>query len=374
MAGRYLHALKGVLDLRTPGYLIFFVTARCNCRCKMCFYGEAIDNAPQRNELSLDEIERFARRFPGLHQVNFSGGEPFLREDFAEIPVQFYRHSGTRFFTCPTNSSLPEEMERAIRAICTSCPDAWIRITQSLDGVGPVHDTLRGREGLFDCVVELNGRLARLTREFPNLSVGLTTVISKFNRDSVHETLDFVYDNLEFTDFGALFVRGTPRDPAARDVEAEDYVRFMAACIERRRTHRVERNFTSRVFSAIGHTVVGLVTDTLREDRFISPCKAGRRMVVMDDEGNVEPCELLADFVEKGVIDLDSSRLGNIREFDYDIRKLLGTEHARRVLRAIVEQKCYCTFECAWSVNVLYTPGLWPRVLKNYLRLGRGGS
>lgn len=370
MAGRYLTALRGWATRSTPGYLIYFVTARCNCRCKMCFNYDAIDNAGTRNELTFDEVERVARNFPGLHQVNFSGGEPFLREDFARIPGLFYTHSGTRFFTCPTNSSQPEHIESAVDEMCRTCPDAWIRITQSLDGVGEVHDRLRGFGGLFDRVVELNGRLARLAEKHANLSVGLVTVVSKFSREHMCETLEFVYDHLEFTDYGALLVRGDTREPDARDVTGEEYKEYLDACIARRRAHPARKSLATRAFTAIGHTTVDLITETAVENRFISPCTAGQRMVVMDDEGVITPCELLESFIRQGRMDLETARLGNIRNYDYDIRKLLGTPHAQAIVHAITAQRCYCTFECAWSVNVLYTPGLWPRVLGHFWKLG----
>jgi len=213
--------------------------------------------------------------------------------------------------------------------------------------------------------------VSTVTERYPNLSVGIATVVSKFNRDNVYELLDFVYDNMQFTDYGALFVRGQPRDPHARDVEAAHYKKFMKACMQRARERDRRKNLTSRVFTAINHTGIQLIMTTLIEDRFIMPCKAGRRMVVMDDEGNIAPCEILQDYVKLGKIDLETARLGNIREFDYDIRKLLATDHARKVVRAIVDQKCYCSFECAWAVNILYSPAAWPQVARNYLRLGK---
>jgi len=364
------HALRGWANRSTPGYLIYFVTARCNCRCKMCFNYEAIDSANTRNELTFSEVEQITRNFPGLHQVNFSGGEPFLREDFARIPKLFYTHSGTRFFTCPTNSSRPEHIESAVGEMCRSCPDAWIRITQSLDGGGADHHRLRGTDGLFDRVVDLNGRPARLVRRHANLSAGLTTVVSKLNREHLYDTLEFVYDNLEFTDYGALLVRGETRERDARDVSAEEYREYLDASIARRRARPVRNSLATRAFTAIGHTTVDLIAETAIENRFISPCTAGKRMVVMGDEGVVTPCEVLENFIREGRMDLETARLGNIRDYDYDIRKLLGTPRAQAIVHAITAQRCYCTFECAWSVNVLYTPGLWARVFRNFCKLG----
>ena len=179
----------------------------------MCFNRKVIDQAGGRKTLTLDDIEKISLNFPWLHHVNFSGGEPFLRADFRKIPGMFYRNSGTRMFAIPTNSSRPEKIVESVREICVGCPDAWIRITQSLDGLGEDHDKIRGRAGLFECVLELNRSLGELKKEYPNLSNGIAMVMSKYNEGKEYDILDYVYAHLNFEDFGALYVRGIPMTP-----------------------------------------------------------------------------------------------------------------------------------------------------------------
>lgn len=369
MAGMIATALKGYFNRSTPGYLIFFVTPFCACRCKMCFNMDAVLNAARRKVLQLDEIERIARNFPGLHQLNFSGGEPLSRPDFPEIVALFYEHSGTRFFTIPTSSSHPVPFERALKRIAESCPDAWIRVTQSLDGLGELHDEIRQRKGLFDCVVELNGRLDTLCRAYPNLSVGLTTVYCKFNRGHGFELLDFAYENLKFTDMGALFVRGSTPESNAKDVEAEGYVEYQRECIRRRRKRTGKTSLATRAFTATNQVVSELVTDSVLHDRYVMPCQAGRRMVVLDDEGNVEPCEMLGFMIQEGTARIQDSHLGNIRDFDYDIRQVMATDKAKELARQIVKTKCHCSFECALAVSTIYNVRTWPRIAKNFVFL-----
>lgn len=357
-------AIKGYLNRSAPGYLIFFVTPVCDCRCKMCFYLDAIENAKNRKVLTLDEIRRFAQNFPGLHQVNFSGGEPFLRDDFSEIPELFYRYSGTRGFTCPTNSSHPDRIEEGVRRICMTCPEGWVRISQSVDAVGEKHDAIRRKNGLFEKVLETNRRLERLSRDLPNLSVSISTVFSYYNQEDAYELLDFVYENLAFSDYGVGFVRGDVKDPQAKDVEIKSYLAFQKEAL--RRPRRGGRgDLASRVFTAVNRTVRHYVMRTIEEDRYLLPCQAGRRMVVVDDEGRVLPCEILGEKIRQGASRLDSPVLGNLREFDYDIRKVLAGDRAQRAVKDIVTSKCYCTFECAWAVNVIYTPAAWPRIVAN---------
>jgi len=370
VANRCARAFAGYLNRATPGYLIFFVTPFCPCRCKMCFNRQAIDNAAHRNILSLDEISRFSKNFPGLHQINFSGGEPLMRADFPEIMREFYLNSGTRFFTVPTSSAQPQRYEAAVRKCLDYCPDAWIRITQSVDAVGSLHDEIRQRPGLFECVADLNARLEALCAVYPNLSVGMATVFSKFNAAHSYELLDYAYAHYKFVDFGALYVRGQTSEKEAKNVEAAEFVKFQAECLRRRKANKTAaRSFSDRAFSAVNRTVSQYVMRAAVHREYIMPCHAGRRMIVMDDEGSLQPCEVLEDMIKDGLIDIPSGGFGNIREFGYDVRRALATPRAREINRRIVDLKCHCTFECAIAVNTIYNFRAWPRILKNFLSL-----
>lgn len=368
MNTRFTKTLRGYLNRRTPGYLIFFVTPYCDCRCRMCFNRKVIDAAASRDTLTFEEIEKITMHFPGLHHVNFSGGEPFLRPDFSRIPHLFYQHSGTRVFACPTNSSQPEKIAGAVQEICNTCPDAWIRITQSMDGIGKDHDAIRGKPGLFECVVELNHRLARLRESCPNLSVGVSMVMSSLNQGKEEDILKYAYEHLDFSDFGVLYARGDTYDADAARISNAAYERFMRLCREYAAAQKTEARWTGRLFSAINRTASDLLVRSIMDDRYVTPCHAARHMVVMDDEGTISPCEILEYYIATGKASLDTAVLGNIRDYDYDIVKLMDAPHVKEIQRYIIDSKCYCSFECAMSVNVLYSPGLWPRVVKNLFR------
>lgn len=64
------------------------ITARCNLNCRHCYINlPAADAAARARELSLKEIGRIADEAVSLGAVwcLLSGGEPLLREDFAEV-------------------------------------------------------------------------------------------------------------------------------------------------------------------------------------------------------------------------------------------------------------------------------------------------
>ena len=88
--------LEGYIDL----------TYRCNSRCRHCSVWITPDSPKEADELSLDEIRRIVdeARALGCQKWKLSGGEPMLRDDFAEIFDHVTRKAVT--YTLNTNGTL----------------------------------------------------------------------------------------------------------------------------------------------------------------------------------------------------------------------------------------------------------------------------
>ena len=78
---------KGIVNTKLfkyPFYCHFYVTRRCNFRCKMC---NVWTHGDRKGEMTLDQIKRAADILQQLHVPNIviSGGEPFLRRELPAI-------------------------------------------------------------------------------------------------------------------------------------------------------------------------------------------------------------------------------------------------------------------------------------------------
>ncbi len=75
---------------RVLNYLRFAVTDRCNLRCQYCMPEEGIDWIKRNAIANKEECLRILRIFQkcGVNKVRFTGGEPFMRDDFGEILLQ----------------------------------------------------------------------------------------------------------------------------------------------------------------------------------------------------------------------------------------------------------------------------------------------
>src|SRR5438876_12106717 len=85
---------------QTPPFLILFINSICNLTCEHCFYWQ---NLNRRDDLTFAEMEQLSRDIGRVEILNLSGGEPFLRPEFAEIVSLFVANNGAKQVYVPTN-------------------------------------------------------------------------------------------------------------------------------------------------------------------------------------------------------------------------------------------------------------------------------
>ena len=111
--------------------------------------------------------------------TTFSGGEPFLRPDLFELVRSLYEHCRPSIINIPTNGLLSDRIPAVVKQITDYCQSTQIIINVSLDEIGEKHDAIRGVPGNYEKAVKTFNALKSLNK--PNLSVGIHTVISRFN-------------------------------------------------------------------------------------------------------------------------------------------------------------------------------------------------
>jgi len=138
------------------------VTNQCNLRCVHC----CVDSRQKLgNELGAAEIGRFVDELArmGATRINFTGGEPLMREDIFEL-IEYAAGKGMEVRLETNGSLLTKEKIARLKSAGLDL------LTVSLDGSRRgTHDSFRGRAGLFDTVV----------REIRNaMAAGLDTTVS----------------------------------------------------------------------------------------------------------------------------------------------------------------------------------------------------
>ncbi len=164
--------------------VVWNFTRRCNLSCMHC-YADSHDEAytgeltTREGKALLDDLAEF-----GVPTVLFSGGEPLTRPDLFEL-ASYARDKGLRCILSTNGTLITPEAARNIQ----DCGFSYVGV--SLDGVGPVHDKVRGKKGAYEAA--LVG--LRLCREL-GTRVGLRFTVHKLNLDQ----LPAVFDLLETED------------------------------------------------------------------------------------------------------------------------------------------------------------------------------
>jgi radical SAM protein with 4Fe4S-binding SPASM domain len=85
-----------------------------------------------------------------------------------------------------------------------------------------------------------------------------------------------------------------------------------------------------------------IISTIFKEDRYVIPCLAGNISCIMTETGDLYPCEIL------------NKKIGNIKDSNYDFKKLWHSKEAEKIRRYIKNTRCYCTYECAITTNILF--------------------
>ncbi len=131
-----------------PFLLYYKPTARCDLRCRICNrWQEDEESNLDRSELSLAQIGNMLAQFrrAGFAVLTLWGGEPLMRRDVAQILAEAKR-LGFRTSMCTNGNRLARQGPAVL-------PHLDVLLC-SLDGLGSVHDELRGVKGLFDRLVD----------------------------------------------------------------------------------------------------------------------------------------------------------------------------------------------------------------------------
>ncbi|MEW6407089.1 MAG: radical SAM protein [Patescibacteria group bacterium] len=328
-----------------PLQFIFFVTSKCNLKCRHCFYAENLNNP--KEELSLGEIEKISLSMGNLLWFSMTGGEPFMRKDLPQIAEIFYRNNKFSFLTINTNGLLRDSMLKSVAEISKSCPKAHILVYVSLDGLEETHSQIRGALDGFKKAIESIRELKKLKNNFKNLTVGTVTTCNSKNQKEMKDLALFLKDKVKPDTITVNLIRGKPRLGSMGDVDLKNYFDFIKVQEQAWSSGELPyfNFFTKTLLQKKELLQKKIIATIFNENRYVLPCLAGNISCVMTEAGDVYPCEIL------------NRKIGNIRDKNYDFKKVWYSMEAEEVRKFIKNSKCFCTYECAISTNILFNPG-----------------
>ena len=328
-------------------HIAFFATAHCNIGCNHCFYRERIRTAGKRDELSLDEIKKISESLGNIYSLTLTGGEPTLRDDLIGIAKVFYGQNRLRLLSLHSNGYAPEKLLMIARGILNGCPGMRLLVSLSLDGLEQKHDALR-IAGSFQGVLE-SVRCLKPLLAHRNFELFINTTLMPENQDDIMAIHDYVVNVLHLP-HDVSYLRGRKLKKREHDSMLKAYKSY-----KDRNDTPAAAGAASLIRDIIIRTGKDFICQAERGDGRL-PCQALRKSIVINETGEVFPCEVLA------------SSVGNLREFGYDVKRLLQSKKAECMRSEIEGKCCSCTWECIMPVNILYSVQGRIALLRNLAR------
>lgn len=354
--------VDAILWKRRPIQLTCFLTRRCNGACPYCFY--LADESRRRaaaSELSLSELTKVADSLGSLLWLAFSGGEIFLRRDLTEIAAAFYERNRPAIILLPTNGLDTETIVRRTEEIIQNCPRSTIVVKLSLDGPAAIHDQIRGKEGSFSKTMQSCEALGELLGRYDNFELGINSVFCADNQTHLPAFTDEINRLPQVRTHTVSLIRGQTWDArlAAVDLDLYREVGNRMATNLQNRMAAIYRFRGGRLKAAQDILQRRLIFETAREQRRLLACYAGRLNLVLTENGDLYPCESFGE----------AMRLGNVRDFNFDLEEVRRSPRAREIIRRISDNTCHCTHECYMITNILFNPRQYPALFKTYRQL-----
>lgn len=320
----YHVARSNFIELPYPYRLSFAVTNRCQSQCIMC----NIWQKPVENELSLEEIEQLFSRYRRFSWVHLTGGELFMRDDFAEIVRIIDRNSPELYLlNFPTNGYQTDMIVTAIREILEQTSIPRLMVTVSLDGPRELHDRIRGLSGSWERALATFRQLRELrSRKF---SVYLGYTLQEANLDAFEATMatasqelgslstDEIHLNIAHISghyYANSAFNGIPEPDAAEKIlgrisGARKRRIFDPVSILEQRYQKLARTYQ----------LTGAVP---------LKCQAAAASCFIDPGGNVFPCSTFA------------APIGSLRESDYDLASIWRSANRVAIRQSIRDGSC----------------------------------
>lgn len=335
-----------------PAYVTVYANNICQLRCDMCFYWDAMQKQPE--EISLTQATQLGLSLKGVLHISITGGEPTLRKDLVKFVSNLCEHSGTPRCSIITNGFRTKHVIQQVKKILEWNKSTEFRICVSIDGTEQVHDKIRGIKGSYRNAVATYRALRRLSTldAYPNLHVDINTCISRFNYKDFDEFRKEVH-YLNPTHHSVTITRGKTKEPQAGDVPAQDVARIMKYVTGQR-----PKKWNEQMVGRVRDVMYDEIDRITRDNTHKHNCTAGKRYATVYQNGHVHSCEILNTIHPE-----QSSMMGDLNDFNWDMVELLSTHKAKQVRKFIRDKKCFCTFECAKTADVLYTPKLLAKVI-----------
>jgi len=327
----------------TPPFLILFINSICNLTCEHCFYWR---NLNRRDDLKVEEILALSEELGRIENLNLSGGEPFLRPEFAEICRFFIKNNGVEQIYVPTNGYFTERTIDALKNIFEEQSLRLFVCELSIDGMPEYHNRFRGNSKSFAKLIETYEALAELQASEPRMRIHSISTVTNENLDEVKQLTTYLYERFPAMDHHNLaLIRGDRKNPSLQGPNLAAYQELV---------HYARRLWAPREQQRYGSLVEPMLqwakVQTAMQQTQVVPCRAGIMSGVVYANGDVSFCET-------------HPPLGNLRQKSF--REIWFSAEADALRKSVHNKECWCTNEVFLWPSINYQPVQLAKALVN---------
>ncbi len=319
---------------QTPPFMIIFINSICNLTCEHCFYWKELN---KRDDLKFEEFEKLSLELGDFENLNLSGGEPFINQEFGEICTLFIKNNNVKNIYVPTNGYFTERTEKSLRKVLANKSLELFVCELSLDGMPEYHNKFRGNPRSFEKAMETYKMLAELQKEDPRLRIHANTVAMGENMDEAWQLTEYLHDNCPMMEHHNLaIIRGDRKNPSLQGPQLEKYKSLY---------RHVADVWQDREKARFGASVEPMLqwakVKTIESETQFIPCKAGILTGVVYANGDVSVCE-------------QHFPIGNLRKNSFF--EIWDSEEAQKLRAQIKAKACYCTNEIFMWSSIVFQP------------------
>jgi MoaA/NifB/PqqE/SkfB family radical SAM enzyme len=321
-------------ELPSPPFLVLFINSICNMKCEHCFYWRSLNG---RDDLSFEELVTLSESLGRLENLNLSGGEPFLRKEFGAICRQFIKQNGVRQIYVPTNGFFTEKTIAQVKDTLTAPELELFVVELSLDGLAEFHDEFRGARHAFEHAMKTYDALAELQKSDPRLRIHSISTATDVNMGEIRRLTTYLYERCPQMDHHNLaIIRGDRANPSLQGPSLQQYEELYAY---------IRRLWAPREAGRYGAIVEPMLqwakVETIKQNRQVVPCRAGRLSAVVYANGDVSVCE-------------QHTPLGNLRQQSF--WEIWSSPKANELRESIERRECHCTTEVFLWPSITFQP------------------
>jgi radical SAM protein with 4Fe4S-binding SPASM domain len=322
----YLNLAKNILTsnykrLEFPYKLTYCVTYWCNYKCKTC----NIWQRKPKDELTLEEIEKFFKRSNKFNWIDFTGGEVWLRRDFVDIvKIALRECKNLVMLHFPTNGYLTDRIVSGVEEILKEGPPKFI-VTISTDGDEAVNDYVRGKKGGWRKQIETYKQLHKMR----GVEVVLGMTLSALNANEYEKAFAAAKEEcpwLKPTDFHLNIAHESAHYYGNDDTDI--LIKDKEKVIEEVRRYKQSRGFPFNPVHLIERRYLNKAESYLQTGITPVRCHALHSSCFVDSWGHVYPC---------GMYD---AKIASLREHDFDLEKIWNLPQTKQYQKEIWNYDC----------------------------------